>query len=153
VQDTAAGGDGTVPDDDAVYRRLSDSGPNMVSIDVGTGLRRPSSGAFKPDEDGVSVYRDSVLRAAGLSPVDLVRAPQNLVVIVTVSDVRSIPPLDVRDDPWPPSVPDAGHPRNGAHALIVGWDGLSTSERKRRQREIVRLPSMRFVHPRTGSTA
>ena len=49
--------DPDIPDSDALYRRLSDSGPSMVAVDLETGERRPTSGAFKPDDDGVSVFR------------------------------------------------------------------------------------------------
>jgi hypothetical protein len=138
-----------VPDDDAVYRRLSDSSPAMVYVDPVTGERRPTTGAFlaKRDEDGVSVYREQLLVAAGLGPADVVTASQNLVVSVGVADVRSVTPLDVRDDPWPGDVPDPTHPRNAAHALVVGWIGLSKSQRRERQLALVNAPSLTFVYP------
>lgn len=138
-----------VPDDDAVYRRLSDSSPAMVFVDPLTGDRRPSTGAFriKPGEDGVSVYREQLLTAAGLTAADVVTTPLNLVVSLAVTDVRAISPLDVRDDRWPRGVPDPTHPRNGAHALIVGWHGLGKNARRERQLKLVNAPSLTFVHP------
>lgn len=138
-----------VPDDDAVYRRLSDSSPAMVYVDPLTGERRPTTGAFlaKRDEDGVSVYREQLLVAAGLGPADVVTASHNLVVSVGVADVRSVTPLDVRDDPWPGDVPDPTHARNAAHALVVGWTGLSKSQRRERQLALVNAPSLTFVYP------
>jgi len=119
----------------------------MIAIDALTGLRRPSSGAFKPDDDGVSVYRESRLIENELTAADVVRAPQNLVVAITVADVRSIPPLGVRDDPWPVDIPDEEHLRNAAHALIVGWNGLTRSERRRHQQQLTECPSLEFIFP------
>lgn len=119
----------------------------MVAIDAVTGVRRPTSGAFKPDEDGVSVYREARLRMAGLGTGDVVRSPINVVVSLGVGDMRSIQPLGVRDDPWPPDIDEPDHPRNVAHALIIGWDGLTRGERRQRQQALTRLPSVRFVYP------
>lgn len=139
----------TVPDEDAVLRRLSDNSPAMVYVDPLTGAQRPSTGAFalKRGEDGVSVYGEQLLTAAGLGVRDVVVAPSNLVVRLTVGDVRAAPPLDVRNDLWPTDVPDPRHPRNGAHALIVGWDGLGKNPRKAAQRALVEAPSLSFIYP------
>lgn len=139
-----SGDDPAIPGAETVYRRLSDSGPSMIAVDAITQDRRPTSGAFKPDGDGVSVYRETKLRAAGLAAVDLVREPQNVVVGLVVREVRSLH-LGVRDDEWPSDVDDPRHPRNGAHAVIVGWQSLSTNERRERQRALSRLPSLQFV--------
>lgn len=148
VDKSAQGGDDpSIPDNDRLLRRLSDSGPNMVAVDTVTHDRRPTSGAFKPDEDGVSVYRESVLSTSGLGAADVVRAPMNLVVSLEVADARAITPLGVRNDPWPSDIPEPDHPRNAAHALIVGWDGLSTGERRRRQQKLTKAPSLRFIYP------
>ena len=140
------GDDASIPDDEELNRRLSDESPNMVVVDALSGARRPSSGAFKPDDDGVSVYREGVLRSRGLTAADLVVRPGNLVVSLPVGAVRAIS-LGVRDDPWPRGIPDPDHPRNAAHALIVGWDGLGKSARRQRQRALSELPSLRFVFP------
>lgn len=139
-----SGDDPRIPDTDALYRRLSDSRPSMVAVDLETGARRPSSGAFKPDEDGVSVYRRGLLTVTGLGPDDVVRHPLNLVVSVDVRDVRSIG-LGARDDPWPSDIDEPDHPRNAAHALITGLERLSRGERKHRQKALVALPSITFV--------
>ena len=134
-----------IADSEEVLRRLFDQSPDwVVVVDVVTGERQPSSGAFKPDDDGVSVYRHSVLLAHSRSAVDVKMAPQNLVVGLTVDDVRHID-LDVHDDPWPAGVPDPTHVRNAAHALIVGWEGLGKSARRKRQRALRAAPSLRFV--------
>jgi len=136
--------DASIPNTDDVYRRLSDSGPNMVRVDLETGERRPSSGAFRPDADGVSVYRRSVLEEGGLGASDVVRNPWNLVVSVNVGEVRSIE-LGVRDDAWPADIVEPTHPRNAAHALITGLERLGKSRRVRRQRDLVELPSVAIV--------
>lgn len=132
-----------------MLRRLSDNSPAMVYVDPLTGAQRPSTGAFalKRGEDGVSVYGEQLLTAAGLGVRDVVVAPSNLVVRLTVGDVRAAPPLDVRNDLWPTDVPDPRHPRNGAHALIVGWDGLGKNPRKAAQRALVEAPSLSFIYP------
>ncbi len=136
--------DPAIPDSDTLYRRLSDAGPSMVAVDLETGERRPTSGAFKPDEDGVSVYRRGLLDAAGLGPDDVVRNPWNLVVSVDVGDIRSIR-LGACDDPWPADIDEPEHARNAAHALITGLERLAKNERRRRQKDLVLLPSITFV--------
>ena len=137
--------DPNILDEEALYRRIYNDSRNMIAVDTVTGDRRPSSGAFKPDEDGVSVYRASKLRHVGLGPKDVTTAPSNLVVSVSVGSVRTLQPLGVADDTWPQGVPNPDHPRNGAHALIVGWSGLSTNVRRRYQKKLAELAA--FVYP------
>jgi hypothetical protein len=72
------------------------------------------------------------------------RDPWNLVVSVDVGDIRSLQ-LGACDDPWPPDVDEREHPRNAAHALITGLEDLGKKERRRRQRELVALPSIIFI--------
>lgn len=144
ASEAQGGDDPAIPDEESLLRRLSDAGPNMIAADPLTGVRRPTSGAFKPDPD-VSVYRDSVLASYGLDARALVKVPQNLVVSIEVRDVRQHAGLGVRDDPWPQDVDDPDHPRNAAHALIVGWSGLTRSQRRERQRALATAPSLRFV--------
>jgi hypothetical protein len=141
------GTDSIISDDEIVFRRLSDSSPNMVAIDAITGVRRPTSGAFKPDDDGVSVYREAKLLIAGLGVADVVRNTLNLVVGLKVGEVRAVQPLDVQDDAWPPDINESDHPRNAAHALITGWDGLTRGERRQRQQALTKVPSLQFVYP------
>jgi len=117
----------------------------MIWVDSLSGERRPTSGAFQPDSDGVSVYRMSILRASGLTATDLVNDRQNLVVGLPLGEVRSIAGLGVVDDPWPTDAYEPSHPRNAAHALIVGWQGLSKNERRRRQRALAMLPGLSFL--------
>lgn len=131
--------------DDAVLRRISDGGPNMVAVDSITGERSPTSGAFKPDDDGVSVFRERRLADVGLGPNAIVRREVNLVVRLPVSAVRSIEPLDVKDDPWPCDVDDLENPAYVAHALIVGWEGFGKKQRLSRQRLLASHPDLAFV--------
>lgn len=85
-----------------------------------------------------------LLDAAGLGPDDVVRNPWNLVVSVDVGDIRSIR-LGARDDPWPADIDEPEHPRNAAHALITGLERLGKNGRRRRQKDLVLLPSITFV--------
>jgi hypothetical protein len=130
-----------------LYRRLSRENPDQYAVDTATGQRWPTSAAFKPKprEDGLSVYRRSKLAEAGLDASAVATAPGHVVFGVSAGDVRSIK-LGVRDDPWPGDVPDPGHSRHGAHALVIGWAGLTRGERGRRARELARLPSMSLAY-------
>lgn len=142
-----AGDDPRIPDAEVLYRRLSRENPDQYAVDTTTGERWPTSAAFKPkpQEDGLSVYRRSKLAEAGLDASAVATAPGHVVFGVSTGDVRSIK-LGVRDDPWPRDVPDPGHPRHSAHALVIGWDGLTRGERARRARELAKLPSMRLAY-------
>jgi hypothetical protein len=145
-----------VASDEIIYRRLADPGDNFITKDALTGAwQKPSSGAFKPDDDGVSVYRHVILESHGLGPADCVMTPTNVIVGMSTEDVRNVniadsgqtTPLDVIPDPWPSDVQDPTHLRNSAHALIVGWDGLSKKQRLRGQRALARLDSLFWAHP------
>lgn len=139
--------DANIPNSEVLYRRLSRENPYQYTIDEKTGERRITSAAFKPkpDEDGLSVYRHSRLAKVGLDASAVATAPEHIVFGVSVGDIRSIK-LGVRDDAWPQGVPEPGHPRNGAHALVVGWHGLTRGERARRARELTKLPSMKLAY-------
>ena len=132
-------------EDDGVLRRISDSNPNMVTTDRITGERRPSSGVFHPDGDGVSVYSRQVMQQIGVVPADLLVRRGNLLVQLPVTAIRSLGdgdgqrPLDVIADPWPDDVLTPDHPRHAAHALIVGLGDLPKSRRRDLQRELAML--------------
>ena len=66
----------------------------------------------RPDGNGTAVS-GSLFSSLGVS-----RVPQNLVVRLPITAVRSVDPLDVADDPWPNDVPDPDNPAYVAHALI-----------------------------------
>ena len=130
-----------IPDEDSIFRRLG--GSRMTCIDSVTGEERPTSGAFMPDpnEDGVSVYRASVLDAMGLTWTVVIRNQSTRVVELGVSDVRAIEPLDVEPDPWPNEMDEADHARNAAHALITGWVGHSKNQRHKLAQSLAKVAS------------
>ncbi len=114
--------DAGVADSEVLYRRIARDGDEaMIVVDEATGGRIIRSGAFVVDEDGCSVYRDSVMRESSLGLADLVSAPQNVIISVTVAQVRRAA-LGVRGDPWPDG--SDGPPRDVAHALIINPDDL-----------------------------
>jgi hypothetical protein len=137
-----------VEDNETLYRRLADSGRDFVSRDSITGeWLRPSSGAFKPDNDGVSVYRQAILEMNGLTADDCATTHRHVVVGFLAGEVRAVEPLDVIPDAWPSDVDDPGHTMNAAHALIIGWGGLKSKKvRLRAQRALSRLASMSWSH-------
>src|SRR5437764_15371029 len=102
-----AADDPNIVDDEELLRRLAAGDEAFVVVDAVTGELRPSSGAFKPDEDGVSVYQSTLLADAGLSAADVMTHPVILVVGFLAGDARAIG-LGVRPDRWPPD--DQGHP-------------------------------------------
>jgi hypothetical protein len=133
--------DPAVGDAEILLRRIATYGDtNMMIVDDVTGEARISSGAFRLDHDGCSVYRSAVLDARGLSATAVVRAPQNAVVSVTAAAVRSVS-LGVRPDPNPPE--GDGHPRDEAHALIVNPSPLGKNPLRRALRELA--ATARFV--------
>lgn len=140
------GDDPGISNDEVLYRRLSRENPDQYAVDRETGKRWPTSAAFmpKPQEDGLSVYRRTRLAAADLDASAVATRPEHIVFGMEAGDVRVIK-LGIRDDAWPRGIPDADHPRNAAHALIVGWEGMTRGEIKRRARELAKLPSLRLV--------
>jgi hypothetical protein len=143
------GDDRNIVDSEVLYRRLSRENPDQYAVDLETGERWPTSTAFKPKrgEDGLSVYRRSKLAEDGLDASDVAVRAEHIVFGVTVGDVRSLK-LGVRDDEWPPDIPDPDHPRNRSHALVVGWDDMSRGEINRCAKKLTRLPSMELAYHR-----
>jgi hypothetical protein len=134
-----------IPDTETVYRWLSKQAGFVVQDRV-TGERRVSSGAFAPDDDGLSVYRHLLLEREGLTPVEgLARDTGNVIVSLNVGELRSLE-LGIHDDLNPPGVRDPEHPRHKAHALVVGWEGMTRGKRIKRQRELSRLPSVTIIY-------
>jgi hypothetical protein len=134
--------DPAIPDTEVVYRRLY---PGWIVTDTITGQRRPISGAFEPDSDGVSVYLQSILMANDLAAADVALKLEQSVAGVDVGELRSIG-LGIKPDPWPADVPDPDHKRNAAHALIQGLNALGAKAQLKRRRQLANLPSMRVVH-------
>lgn len=93
--------DPSIGDDEIVYRRIPNVAQSaFIVVDEGTGKRRPTTAIFRPDEDGVSVYCDSILRQYKLDEKSLIRDPLNGVLSLTVGDVRA-EDLGVASDAWP----------------------------------------------------
>jgi hypothetical protein len=146
AEPSCEGDDPNVPSDEVLYRRLSRENPDQYAVDRETGERWPTSAAFtpKPQEDGLSVYRRMRLEAAGLDASAVAIRAEHIVFGMDTGDVRAIK-LGVRDDAWPTGIFDQEHPRNAAHALIVGWEGMTRGEIKRRARALAKLPSLKLV--------
>jgi hypothetical protein len=109
--------DASVRDDEELYRRIAKHGDtSMMVYDEASGAISVSSGAFRLDSDGCSVYMRSMLEAHDLAAEALVRDPMNVVISITALQVRAVR-LGIRSDPWPPD--SDGHPRDVAHALLV----------------------------------
>ncbi|HEY0871690.1 MAG TPA: hypothetical protein VGD55_14925 [Acidothermaceae bacterium] len=117
----------------------------MFAVDQATGATRPSSGAFKPDADGVSAYSEMALGAEGLSPSALFLRSTGALARLPVGSIRRIAGLDAVGDPWPRDVPD--HPTNAAHALITGMAGISKGARLDLQKAIAEMPGLSIVRP------
>lgn len=127
--------------DEVLYRLLF---PSWVSVDQITGERRPTSAAFEPDDEGLSIYRETILIEHGLGASDLTRSPSDPVVGFTAADVRSLG-LRVIPDAWPKDVPDLTHPKHAAHALIRGLEQLGRNPQLRKRRELAKMSSLKFV--------
>jgi hypothetical protein len=106
----------------------------MWEVDSKTGERRPSSAAFKPNSDGLSVYCKRLLEEVNLTPFDIRINESDNIFSLTVEQVRGQKPLGIRDDRWPKGIIEESHRRNNAHALIIGWQKLSSNQRKLIQR-------------------
>lgn len=129
-----------IREDDILYRRIPNvASADFMTTDEQTGERRPSSGAFEPDEDGVSVYIDRVLRAYRLSHEALVEEPFHGVVSLLAADISADGSgLSLVSDPWPKDVDDPKHDRNAAHALVKGLADLGKKTRRREQRRLAK---------------
>lgn len=126
--------DPVVLDTEMLCRRVPNQ-PSFLVPDLVTGRTRVSSGAFTPDADGLSVYRLDLLLSTGQDHGAVRARSDDVVVGCTAGEVRRLG-LGVRPDPWPPDIPDSRHPRNVAHALVVGWP-TAAKARKSLQRALV----------------
>lgn len=145
---SAIGDDNEIPGDEILYKRLPTDEKEWLVKDQITGKPvRPTSGAFVPHPDGISVYRNSIMASQDppLGPADLAVSSTNYILSFTAAQARSIS-LGIKNDAWPEGIADADHPRNAAHALIVGLEKLGKKEKIRRQKEFSRL-DFRFVYP------
>jgi hypothetical protein len=106
--------------------------PQMLAVDQASNLvKGPSSAAFMPDSDGLSVYLDGRLVELGLGPSNIRTAESQVVAGLSAETITSL-------DLWLVADPekDGPQPLGQAHALIKGWEELSGKQRKRTAREL-----------------
>lgn len=114
-------------DSETLLRRFDPERIDHVIMDEGTGRIRLRTGAvlLRRDENGISLYRERLLRCQGLPNESICEAGYVGVAAATVSAIRvDAAPLDAFSDPWP----DAREPmpsREVAHALVSPPPGLS----------------------------
>ncbi len=129
--------DPAINDDEILYRRIPNvEHASFMVTDEMTKVRRPTSAVFRPDNDGLSVYIDSILRQHGLTERDVQTRPQSGVLSLMVGDVRA-EELGVATDAWPEDTDDPDHLRNAAHALVVGFRSLSKRQLKVKQHALI----------------
>ncbi|MFI6282095.1 hypothetical protein [Streptomyces sp. NPDC050988] len=134
-------GEQEILDGDLLLRRVNVKQPNMMRRDSDTDEELgPSSAAFKPHKDGTSVYVRRILDERCVEPAGVSENPHDSIWELEAKTVRD-QELEVVPDPWPPGVPDSEHARHAAHALIVGWQGLSQKQVGRKARDLARLAS------------
>ncbi|WP_406353180.1 hypothetical protein [Streptomyces sp. NBC_00658] len=121
-------GEQEILDGDLLLRRVNVKLPNMMRRDSLTHEELgPSSAAFKPHDNGTSVYVRSILDDHRVELTGVSENPHDSIWELEAKSVRD-QELEVIPDPWPSDVPEPEHPRNAAHALIVGWRGLSQNQ-------------------------
>src|SRR3712207_6513705 len=100
-----------------VHRRIPVR-PQLLQVDQATSeIVRPSSAAFEPDEDGLSVYIHAKLKRLGLRPSDVRTAADQVVAGLRERDISSVNlALQAQEDL------DDPHLRGKAHGLLQGWD-------------------------------
>jgi hypothetical protein len=114
-----------------VHRRLHHQ-PTMLKVDLATNkVIGPTSAAFHPDSDGLSVYFDQVLRNLGLGPSD-VRIDLSQCVAGLTEHAVAEAGLTIVEDP----VEEAPEKVGAAHALIQGWTSLTGKAKVRTSRKL-----------------
>lgn len=140
--------DDPVGPDEPLLRRIPHfNSLTFVCVDDRTGETRLSSGNFalEDGEDGVSVYRAHVLETLGLESSCLIRDPLNGVAALPTKAVTDAQ-LEVKPDPYPDDTGEPDHPRDGAHALVLGLAELGKKPRRRVQRALA-IASTIVIHP------
>jgi hypothetical protein len=116
------------------HRRVHQQ-PQMLAVDqVSNLVKGPSSAAFMPDSDGLSVYLDGRLTELGLAPADIRTADTQVVAGLSDQAITSLD-LQVVADPEE----QGPQPLGQAHALIQGSDSLSGKQRTRTARTLASL--------------
>lgn len=152
---TAAAAGERLSDADGVLRRALSTNPDLVVRDQVTGSRRLSSAAFKPDpsDNGVSVYSTAALEADGLDRRLICFDGAHVLAEASVRQIhglrltegqldeaqRETIRLDVRSDPFPDGKDDDSPAHEVAHALVVGWVGLSKNQRRDFQKQLTNV--------------
>ncbi|WP_416963390.1 hypothetical protein [Streptomyces sp. Agncl-13] len=139
-------GEQEIPDGDLLWRWVSTENPRMMRYDSVTNeVLGPSSAAFKPHDDGTSVYIRRILDECGVGPTGISDDPQNSVWELETKSIRD-QELDVVPDAWPQDIPSPEHPRNAGHALIVGWEMLGRKQIDKKAQALSRAASCVY-HP------
>ncbi|GGO47560.1 hypothetical protein [Streptomyces lasiicapitis] len=130
-----------IPGGDLLWRRVNIKQPCMMRYDSVTQEELgPSSAAFKPHDDGTSVYVRRILDECEVGLAEVSENSHDSIWELESKSVRD-QDLDVISDAWPQDVPDPGHLRNAAHALIVGWEGLGRKQVDKKAKALARLAS------------
>ncbi|WP_156664556.1 hypothetical protein [Mycobacterium sp. 852002-51057_SCH5723018] len=135
---------------DELLRRIpSLTNDDFYAINTQTGERQLTSACFKlrPDESGLSVYSKTVIDRLGLTYAAVCRKPLNAVASISGTE----PPrhgLRTDPDPWPEDVPEPEHPRNAAHALIMGIAAMERGQQRDLARAFAAVAVI--VHTPTG---
>lgn len=122
-----------LPDEEMVLRRYNPSRLDHVIRDEGMDSYRLRSGAvsLRRDEDGVSVYRERILRCQGLPNSAIIEPMYSGIARAQVERIRAqADPLDVVSDPWPHGRTPMPN-RDLAHALVVAPPALTRSATRR----------------------
>lgn len=122
-----------LPDQEAILRRYDPLRGDHVIMDEGIGRYRLRSGAvaLRKGEDGVSVYRERLLKCQGLPNSAITVAGYSGIARAEVGQIRAMAePLDVVSDPWPHGRGPMPNP-DIAHALVAPPPGLNRSATRR----------------------
>jgi hypothetical protein len=132
---------------DQLLRRIpSLENEQFYAVNTATGERYFSSSCFKlrPDETGLSIFSETIIKRLELTYADVCRKPHNAVASLPGSE----PPrrgLRTEPDPWPEDAPEPEHPRNAAHAVINGIDALTKPDQRQLARDFAKIAKL--VHP------
>lgn len=79
--------DSSIPGESAVFRRVP-ARPNFVVPNLEGGPDTPAPGAFKCDPDGISTYRDQLLKAINADVSRMKKSSDDLIFGMFVADIR-----------------------------------------------------------------
>jgi hypothetical protein len=96
--------DPEIKDDEWLYRRVPTRPDFFQQFDLRTGERILGRGAFQFDDDGMSVYRESLIKIHNLTLRQVRRSTEFLLCKFTVGQIRELE-AGVVDDPDPDDDP------------------------------------------------